>query len=55
MNETVLDPFLGITTAVVAKRFKRRWIGIEKERNYITEAKTESTQLKLKALKILKL
>ena len=27
------------TTAVVAKKYKRKWIGIEKEKKYINEAK----------------
>jgi DNA modification methylase len=32
----VLDPFLGSgTTAVVAERFERRWIGIEHNPDYI--------------------
>jgi site-specific DNA-methyltransferase (adenine-specific)/modification methylase len=35
-SDTVLDPFLGSgTTAVVAKRLGRKWIGIEKEKKYI--------------------
>ena len=39
INDIVLDPFLGTgTTAVVAKRYKRKWIGIEKEKKYINEA-----------------
>lgn len=39
-EDLVLDPFLGSgTTAVVAKRLKRRWIGIEKEKKYIKAAK----------------
>lgn len=32
----MLDPFLGSgTTAVVAERFERRWIGIEHNPDYI--------------------
>ncbi len=35
----ILDPFLGSgTTAVVAKRLHRNWIGIERERRYIEVA-----------------
>lgn len=39
-NDTILDPFLGSgTTAVVAQRYDRKWIGIEKEKKYIGIAK----------------
>ena len=35
-NDVVLDPFLGSgTTAVVAQRYNRKWLGIEKEKKYI--------------------
>lgn len=35
-GDLVLDPFLGSgTTAIVAQRLNRRWIGIEKEEKYI--------------------
>ena len=35
-NDIILDPFLGSgTTAVVAQRFGRKWIGIEKEKKYV--------------------
>ncbi|MFW5799336.1 MAG: site-specific DNA-methyltransferase [Spirochaetota bacterium] len=38
-NDIVLDPFFGTgTTGAVAKKLKRRWIGIEKEDLYIKEA-----------------
>ena len=34
-NDIILDPFLGSgTTAIVAKNFKRNWIGIEKNNEY---------------------
>ena len=39
-GEVVLDPFLGsATTTLVAKRLGRKWIGIEKDDNYIKIAK----------------
>lgn len=39
-KDIVLDPFLGSgTTAVVAQRYKRDWIGIEKEKQYVAIAK----------------
>ena len=35
-NDTVLDPFLGSgTTAVIAQKFGRKWIGIEKDKKYV--------------------
>lgn len=35
-DDIVLDPFLGSgTTAVVAQRLKRNWIGIEKNKKYV--------------------
>jgi len=38
-DDVVLDPFLGSgTTAVVAHRLGRKWIGIEKEKSYIKAA-----------------
>lgn len=39
-GDVVLDPFLGSgTTAAVAKKYGRKWIGIEKDKNYIKMAK----------------
>lgn len=39
-GQVVLDPFLGSgTTAAVAKRLGRRWIGIEREEKYLKVAK----------------
>ena len=38
-GDVVLDPFFGTgTTGAVAKRLRRRWIGIERENNYIDAA-----------------
>ena len=38
-GDVVLDPFFGTgTTGAVAKRLGRKWIGIERERNYIEVA-----------------
>lgn len=35
-GDIVLDPFLGSgTTALIAKRYGRKWIGIDKEKKYI--------------------
>ena len=39
-GDVVLDPFLGSgTTAYVAKKLDRKWIGIEKESQYVEVAK----------------
>lgn len=39
-GDTVLDPFLGSgTTATVAKKLGRKWIGIEKEKKFVHMAK----------------
>ena len=58
IGDIVLDPFLGSgTTAVVAKKYKRNWIGIEKEKNYLVEAKKridKITGIKMEDLQILK-
>ena len=35
-GDVVLDPFLGSgTTAIIAQRFGRKWIGIENEKKYV--------------------
>ena len=40
VGDLILDPFFGSgTTGVVAKRYKRNWIGIEKEEKYIYHSK----------------
>ncbi|MET0269363.1 MAG: site-specific DNA-methyltransferase [Sphingomonas sp.] len=39
-GDIVLDPFFGTgTTGAVAKRLRRRWIGIERERSYVDVAR----------------
>ena len=39
-GDLILDPFVGSgSTAAVAKKLSRNWIGIEKEKKYIREAK----------------
>ena len=39
-GDTVLDPFLGSgTTAVVAQKYGRKWIGIEREKQYVEISK----------------
>nr|WP_294849427.1 site-specific DNA-methyltransferase [uncultured Sphingomonas sp.] len=39
-GDVVLDPFFGTgTTGAVARRLGRRWIGIERERNYVKVAR----------------
>jgi site-specific DNA-methyltransferase (adenine-specific)/modification methylase len=39
-NDVVLDPFFGTgTTGFVAKKLKRNWVGIEKNKDYITISK----------------
>jgi len=44
-NDIVLDPFLGSgTTAVVAKKLNRRWIGVEKKKKYVQAAKKRVQQ-----------
>lgn len=46
-NDLVLDPFLGSgTTAVVAERLGRRWIGIETNPNYVAIAEQRLTALR---------
>ncbi len=46
-EDLVIDPFLGSgTTAASAKRLQRKWIGIEKDSNYIKIAKSRLTAAK---------
>jgi len=48
-GSVVLDPFLGsATTAVVAKKLGRKWIGIESETKYIKIAKGRLKNIKVK-------
>jgi site-specific DNA-methyltransferase (adenine-specific)/modification methylase len=45
-GDLVLDPFMGSgTTAVVAKRLGRKWIGIEKEKKYIKIAEARTNKI----------
>ncbi len=47
IGDVVLDPFFGTgTTGAVAKKLKRRWIGIEKEDLYIEEANNRIKSIK---------
>ena len=40
-GDLILDPFLGSgTTACVAKKYNRRWIGIEREKKYISHSQS---------------
>ena len=42
-GDLILDPFLGSgTTACVAKKYNRSWIGIEREKNIFNMLKVES-------------
>ncbi len=46
-DDVVLDPFFGTgTTGVAAKRLRRRWIGIERERDYIELARKRIAEVK---------
>jgi modification methylase len=50
-SDIVLDPFLGSgTTAAVAKQLHRRWIGIEREENYIQAAQVRIQEVQLTLL-----
>jgi DNA modification methylase len=55
-GDLVLDPFLGSgTTAVVAQKFNRRWIGIEKNKEYVKLARARLKRLdKLEPLGMVK-
>ena len=46
-GDLILDPFLGSgTTAVVAKRLNRQWIGIEKRKKYVEMALKRISNIK---------
>ena len=46
-NGLVLDPFLGSgTTAVVAKKLGRQWIGIESDKRYLESAKKRIARIR---------
>ncbi|MCB1277235.1 site-specific DNA-methyltransferase [Prosthecobacter sp.] len=46
-GDLVIDPFLGSgSTAVSAKRLKRKWLGIEKDSNYLKIAKNRLKTVK---------
>lgn len=46
VGDVVLDPFLGSgTTAVVAKKLRRHWIGIEKDPAYVALARARIAQV----------
>jgi len=46
-GDIVLDPFLGSgTTAVMAKKLERRWIGIEKEVKYVKASEKRLEKIK---------
>ena len=46
-GDVVLDPFFGTgTTGAVAKRLGRRWIGIEREQDYIQAARKRLSKIK---------
>ena len=56
INDVVLDPFLGSgTTAVISKKYSRRWIGIEKDKNYIDEALKRISSTKRESLENLEI
>ncbi len=51
INDILLDPFLGTgTSAAVAKRYNRKWIGIEKEKKYIVEAMNRIESIKKESI-----
>ena len=44
-GDIVLDPFSGSgTTVYVAKKYQRKWIGVEKNKNYIKICKKRLQQ-----------
>jgi DNA modification methylase len=51
VDDIVLDPFFGTgTTGAVAKKLKRRWIGIERETTYITYAQKRIDSIDVETL-----
>jgi DNA modification methylase len=45
-GDLVIDPFLGSgTTAVMAEKLKRRWIGIEKSEEYVKLAQSRLSKI----------
>ncbi|PPR45091.1 MAG: Modification methylase DpnIIB [Alphaproteobacteria bacterium MarineAlpha5_Bin11] len=56
VNDLILDPFLGSgTTAVVAKKLGRNFVGIEKDKNYFEIAKTRIKKTKTYEKDIIKI
>jgi site-specific DNA-methyltransferase (adenine-specific) len=50
-GDVVLDPFLGSgTTAAAAQKLSRKWLGIERNSNYVTIARSRLKTLKKSSL-----
>jgi len=50
-GDVVLDPFFGTgTTGAVAKKLKRRWVGIERDKGYVKVAQTRIDAIQADAL-----